>query len=166
MVGTVTGENCFIYLTAHSGGAIDTSLIGTAGTHTLFGMGEFSLTFDRGTIEQDLIGQAGNYFDQGTLSIDGSMMLSRFGASANAPILENVIETSDTFKNKYLTISGGISTETDATYLKWFLVSCQVTGYDISMGDADTITEASIDFVLLDPQNIEYGSGIISDKVS
>jgi hypothetical protein len=29
-----------------------------------------------------------------------------------------------------------------------------ITGFDLSLGDADTITEGSIDFAVMDPQNI------------
>ena len=64
---------------------------------------------------------------------------------------------------KYLAISGCVSDATDATYISWFLVSCQVTGYDISMGDADTITEASIDFTVMDPFAVAYNVPCIMD---
>jgi len=67
-----------------------------------------------------------------------------------------------------LAISGAVSDASDLTgenYLSWYLVSCQVTGYDISMGDADTITEGSIDFTLMDPSEIKYKEPCITDAI-
>ena len=77
--------------------------------------------------------------------------------------MDNLLDN-DSGTYKYLAISGTISTETDATYLSWYLRSCQVTGYDISIGDADTITEASIDFTHLLPQNLSYKDRCIMDS--
>jgi hypothetical protein len=62
----------------------------------------------------------------------------------------------DTARYKYLMISGTISTDTDSSYFRWCLASCQVTGFDVSIGDADTITEASVDFTMLNPQDLIY----------
>jgi len=159
MAGTVTGRNSKVYLSAHSaGGATDF----TSRTHSTWGMGDFSLTLSRGTIEQDLIGERGNYFDQGALSLEGSLTAAKFATSGLSDILDNLLD--DDSKNyQYLAISGTVSTDTDATYISWYLKSCQVTGYDISIGDADTITEASIDFVHMLPQNITYNGGCIMD---
>ena len=160
MAGTVTGEGANVWIAAHSGGYAPKSY--TSRDHATFAISEFGLTFDRGTIEQDLIGQPGNYFDQGKLSVDGSLTQCRFGASGNADLLQSIVDGSGRWE--YITVSGQIADDSgDIVYLKWYLVSCQVTGYDITIGDADTITEASIDFVLLDPQNISYTVGTISD---
>lgn len=160
MAGTVTGENANVYMETHAAGTLPTF---TSKDHTLWGIADFSLTFDRGTVEQDLIGQAGNYFEQGSLSIDGSLTVSKFAESGACDALRNIVD--GTGGNKYFAISGNVSDGTDATYLKWFFVSCQITGYDFSIGDADTVTEASIDFMVLYPSVVEYTSGIISDSV-
>jgi hypothetical protein len=109
-----------------------------------------------------LIGQPGNYFDQGALSVDGSLTQCRFGASGNSDLLQSIIDGTGNYE--YVTISGQISDDAGGvTYLKWYLVSCQITGFDVTMGDADTITEASIDFTCLDPYNMSYSTGVISD---
>ena len=150
MAGTVTGKNAVVKIADHAAGAAPTF---TSKTHSNWGIGDFSLTFDRSTVEQNLMGERGNYFDQGVISVDGSLTAARFATSGLADILDNMIDT-DSNIHQYLAISGTISTDTDATYLSWYLASCQVTGYDISVGDADTITEASIDFVLLNPQDL------------
>ncbi len=157
MAGTVTGKNAKVHLAAHAGGAAPTW---TNKTHSTWGIADFSLTIDRGTIEQDLIGEKGNYFEQGSLSLDGSLTASKFATSGLSDILDNLLDN-DAGTYAYLAISGTISTDTDAVYLSWYLTSCQVTGYDISIGDADTITEASIDFVVLNPQDINYLSNCL-----
>ena len=160
MAGTVTGKNANIWIAAHSGqGTIDFS----NGDHGTYALSDFSLTFDRGTVEQSLLGQAGNYFDQGPLSLTGSLTQCRFGISGNAPLLQNIVNGEDEFE--YIAISGNVSDDASGiTYLKWYLVSCQVTGYSFTFGDASTITEASIDFTLLDPQHLTYSNGLISDS--
>ena len=160
MAGTVTGEGANVWIASHSGSYVVPSY--TNKDHATFAISDFNLTLDRGTVEQDLIGQPGNYFDQGKLSVEGSLTQCRFGASANADLLASIIDGTGLYE--YVTVSGQVAADTGSiTYLKWYLVSCQVTGYDITIGDADTITEASIDFIVLDPQNITYTTGTISD---
>jgi len=161
LAGTVTGESASLWFKTHAGGTIP-SFTATE-DHAFWGASDFSLTLDRGTIEQDLIGQPGNYHDQGSLSMDGSFMMGRFGASASSYTLDNIVDGTGT--NKYVAFSGQVADDGGGTtYLKWYLVSCQITGYDFTIGDASTITEASVDFVVLDPQNIHYNNGKISDS--
>lgn len=150
MAGTVTGKNAVLKISDHAAGAAP---VFTSKTHSTWGVGDFTLTLDRATVEQNLMGERGNYFDQGVISVDGSLTAARFAASGVSDILDNLLDD-DSNTHQYLAISGTISTDTDATYLSWYLASCQVTGYDISIGDADTISEASIDFVLLNPQDL------------
>jgi len=174
MAGTVTGRDANLWFVAHSGGASLDSTWHSAKfdanhTHTAYGIGDFSLTLDRGTVEQDLVGEVGNFFDQGALSMDGSLTSVRFGTSGSsgeqaADFLLNLVDAHVDGNYKYLAISGCISPAGDGvTYLSWYLASCQVTGYDISMGDADTITEASIDFTVMDPFNVSYSLPCIRD---
>jgi len=163
MAGTVTGQDANVWFARHSGGIANWAGFTSTESHAFYGMSDFSLTLDRGTIEKDLMGQAGNYFDQGALSMDGAFTISRFGSSGSSYALLSIID--GTGKSEYVAISGTVSDATDATYLKWYLISCQITGYDMSIGDATTMTEVSIDFIVLDPENIEYTSGLISDKV-
>jgi len=152
MAGTVTGKNAQVWFAAHAAGASPTF---TGKSHSTWGLGDFSLTLDRGTVEQDLIGEDGNYFDQGSISVEGSMTAAKFATSGLSDLLDNMFDTKGG-AYKYLAVSGTISTDTDATYMSWYLASCQITGYDISIGDADTITEASIDFTMLNPQDLTY----------
>lgn len=161
IAGTVTGKNAKVWIAAHAGAAAPTW---TSKSHSTFGIGDFSLTLSRDTVEQNLIGQKGNYFDQGSLSIDGSLTSCKFATAGLNDILDNMIDN-DAGTYQYLAISGTISTE-DAgvvNYISWYLMSCQATGYDVSIGNADTVTEASIDFTHLLPQNIAYKDGCITD---
>jgi len=135
MTATVTGEKARIKI----GGK----------ANSVFAISDFSITFDRGTVEQELVGETGNYFLQGALTIDGSLTCCRFGASGNSDMIDSLINSS------IITISG--CTNSDASdKIGWYFPSCQITGYDISIGDASTITEASIDFTVLDPYHATY----------
>jgi len=134
MVATVTGEN--VYVTIGSQLA------------TLHAVSDFSLTFDRGTIEQELVGQEGNYFAQGALSIEGSLTCCRFGASGSDAFMDSLVDGS------VMTISG--TTYSGSNGIGFYFYSAQVTGYDVSIGDNSTISEASIDFTILDPYNAVY----------
>lgn len=142
MAGIVTGKNADIKIASSE--------------ESLYGMSDFSLTIDRGTVEQDLVGAEGNASFQGALSIDGSYTNCKFAASGSADSLEGII-SGTTFA-----ISGAIDSG-DGSTIGWYLKSCQVTGYDVSIGDASTISEASIDFTVLDPYNVTYSTGWIED---
>lgn len=124
--------------------------------HSVWGISDFSLSFDRDTIEQELVGEEGNLFMEGALSIDGSFTACKFAASGNSDIIDSILNGS------VITVSGAVS---GSTHLRWYFASCQITGYDVTMGDASTITEASIDFTVLDPHLVTYDSntGRVSD---
>lgn len=147
-MGTVTGEKAKVVIASGA----------TAKGQSVWGISDFSLTFDRGTVEQELVGSIGNYWAQGSLSIEGSYTCCRFGASSNCDALVGLIEGD-------LVIISGCIDYTDSNNLSWRFVSSQITGYDITLGDSDTISEASIDFVVLDPFNvcINATSGFITD---
>jgi len=137
-MGTVTGNDANICIYSGS----------TAKTHSMWGISDFSLTFDRGMVEQELVGETGNYFTFGALSIEGSYTNCKFGASGNADAITSIVDGHD------IKISGSIGTSN----ISWFFSSCQITGYDITIGDADTITEASVDFTVMDPYRVTYNA--------
>jgi hypothetical protein len=132
----ITGENAIIWF-------------GDNKSQTLFGTSDFSITFDRGMVEQPLVGQQGNYFMNGALTIGGSFTNCRFGASGNSDFLDSIMN------GTIVAISGAID---GSASLNWFFTSSQITGYDVTVGDASTITEATIDFTVMDPKNITYNS--------
>lgn len=137
--GTITGKDANITIQSK--------------THSNYGISDFSITLDKGTVEQSLLGKKGNKFHEGALSIEGSLTCCKFGASGSDDMLNSIVD------GTIITVSG--STD-DSAQIGWYFHSCQVTGYDISMGDATTITEASIDFMVMDPQNATYSQGWIT----
>jgi len=146
-MGTVTGKDARICIWAGAG---------AAKTHSLWGISDFSLTFDRGIVEQELVGETGNYYTFGSLSVEGSYTNCKFGASGNSDALDSIIN------GTMINVSGALNTSN----LTWFFHSCQITGYDIAIGDADTISEASIDFTVMDAFRVTYldSDGHIEDN--
>ena len=147
-MGTVTGKDARVWIA--SGGATQ----GAWKTQSAYGLSDFSLTFARGTVEQQLVGETGNYFAPGSLSIDGSYTNCRFSFSGNAEDINSIVNST------FMWISGNTGAA-----LRWCFASCMVTGYDVSIGDADTISEASIDFVVLDPYNVRWqqATGLVTN---
>lgn len=141
-IGTVTGKDAKIWIA--SGGSQG---MGSWKTHSLLGVSDFSLTFARGTVEQELVGETGNYFAPGSLSIDGSYTRCKVAPSGSTEDIDSIVNAS------YVWISG-----TTGASLCWCFASCMITGYDVSVGDADTITESSIDFIVMDPYNVTWQS--------
>lgn len=138
MAGTPTtyrGEDAAIQIGGKSQGAL---------THSVLGISDFSLNFDRGTVEQELVGQAGNYYAGGSLSIDGSLTACKLDCTAAGDILTHCISGTQSW------VSGNCGSNS----LKFFFKSCMITGFDLTIGDADTITEGSIDFIVMDPSEV------------
>lgn len=144
-MGVVTGSDANIVIASGA----------TAKAQSVWGISDFSLTFDRGTVEQALVGETGNWFGVGSLSIEGSYTCCKFGASGNCDSLVGIVE------GQYIVVSG----TTAANDISWRFVSSQISGYDISIGDADTISEASIDFVVMNPYMVTINptTGFITD---
>jgi hypothetical protein len=105
-----------------------------------------SLTLDLGTVEQELVGENGNYYTQGALSCEGSLTAAKMGSGSTGLFVGAMV-------NGFQVASSGSTASSSG--LKWYFKSCQVTGFDLSMGDSSTLTEGSIDFVVMDPYNIE-----------
>jgi len=117
---------------------------GTARTDNVIGLSDFSLTLDRGTVEQELVGEAGNYFVAGALSIEGSLTACKLDATAAGDLLTHVISGTRAW------ISGSCGKYS----LHFFFASCMITGFDLSIGDASTITEGSLDFMVENPKDV------------
>jgi len=121
-------------------------------THTALGMGEFSLTLDRGTVEQPLVAEEGNMFLAGSLSVDGSFGSAKITTGGVGAIVASLLHS------KPIKVSGSCGTDS----LHFHFKSAQVTGFDIDMGNADTISEGSLDFTLVHPykvSSISYATG-------
>lgn len=137
---TYTGEDSELWIFSGS----------TATPHSTFAISDFSLTFDKGVVEQELVGETGNYRIGGSLSAEGS--LSHCKLDGHMTLIWALVD------GEYIKISGNCGSKS----LHFYLVSCAVTGFDIDIGDADTITEGSVDFTVMTPYNLSVtddGSG-------
>jgi len=121
-------------------------------THTALGIGDFSLSLSRDTIEQELVGEIGNYFTAGSLSIDGSFSATELTNNALGVILGNLLPTT---QGGTPTTAISISGSAGPKSLGFYFASCQITGFDIDIGDAGTISKASLDYTVLDPYNVD-----------
>ena len=122
----------------------DASLWISGVTHSTYGISDFTLTLDKGVVEQELVGETGNYFAAGALSAEISLTACKLDNTSAHHLLSSTINGSHVY------VSGNCGTNS----LHFYLVSCAITGYDITMGDADTITEGSIDLVCMTPYDI------------
>lgn len=114
---------------------------GTGKTHSTLAISDFSLTIDRGTSEQELLGEKGNYFLAGSRSVEVSLTSCKLTTAGVGTIISGMIG------GKPVQVSGNCGTNS----LHWYFRSCQVTGFDFSIGTADDISEGSIDFTILYP---------------
>lgn len=138
MAGTIyTGKDAKIWL--RSGAWVETD-DGTL-THSTLAISDFSLTLSKDTVEQNLVGELGNYFLAGGLSAEGSLTACKMHNSAIGKLVGFMINSTP------LNISGNCG----ANNLHFFLQSCQVTGFDFSIATAGDITEGTIDFTVLYP---------------
>jgi len=110
-------------------------------THTTLAISDFSLTLDKGTVEQELVGESGNFFIAGSLSVDGSLTSCKVHSTAIGYIVSDMIDGAT------IMVSGSCGADS----LNFYFVSAQVTGFDFSIGSADDIVEGTIDFSLLKP---------------
>jgi len=127
---TYTGKNATIYLS----GQADSS----------FALSDFTLTLSKDVVEQELVGQSGNYFVAGAISIEGSATGCHMTTGGLGILMKALID------GTAIKVSGNTGTNS----LHFYFISCQVTSFDFSLGDADTITEGSFDFTLLYPYRV------------
>ena len=140
---TYTGEDAVIWLYANTSGM----------THGTLAISDVGLTISRGTAEQSLVGEKGNFYLAGSRSIEGSLTSCKLHSNAVGNIVSDMIAGSS------IRISGNCG----ANSLRFYFKSCQVTGFDFSIGTADEITEGSLDFALLYPYKV---SSVVSDGPS
>lgn len=122
---TYTGKDAIIYIANKD--------------HETYAIADFSITMDRGTVEESLVCEEGNFYTQGSLGIDGSLTAAKLDDNSAGVLLSAMINGTP------VAISGSVGPKS----LHFYFKSCQITGFDISIGDANTITEASIDFTVL-----------------
>ena len=131
---TYKGDDAEIYIYANS----------TDLTHSTLAISDFSLTIDRGTAEQNLVGETGNLFIAGARSTEGSLTSCKVNTAGIGGIV------SDMIGGNSVQISGSCGTNS----LHFYFKSAMITGFDFSIGTADDITEGSVDFTLLFPYKV------------
>ena len=144
---TYTGEDATLYISGNA--------------HHTLAVGSFDITIDRGTTEYELTCEKGNYRAQGAMSINGTFTQAKLGDSEGGVLLASMINGGE-----HVAISGNAGTNS----LHFSFVSAMLTGFDISFGDADTITEASVDWQLKHPYKVgaptvtsAHGGQVIKD---
>jgi hypothetical protein len=149
MVGTPTiykGDDATIYI--GSGGA------GSGGPdklkHDALAISDFSLTLSKDTAEQELLGEKGSYWLAGSMSAEGSLTACKLHNTAIGKLVNLMIQ------GESMSVSGNCGPES----LHFYLRSCQVTGFDFSIGTASDITEGSIDFTSLFPYAISVARDV------
>lgn len=128
--------------TTYRGSDAEIWLSGT--TDSTFALSDFTITLSKGVAEQELLGETGNYFLAGSMSVEGSFTGCRITTTGLGVLLSALIE------GKAIAISGNSGTNS----LHFYFKSCQMTSFDFSIGDADTITEGSMDYTLLYPYKV------------
>ena len=127
---TYTGENAAITIATK--------------THSTLGLSDFTLTLSRDTIETELVGESGNDFRAGSLTVEGSLTATKLDNNAAGTLLEALLN------GTYVTISGSAGTNS----LHFYFASGLITGFEITLGDANTVSEGSIDFTVVDAHNV------------
>ena len=135
---TYTGKDAAIWLS----GQADSS----------YALSDFTLTISKDVVEQELVGQAGNYFVAGAISIEGSATGCHMTTTGLGILIDSLVNGTT------VKISGNLG----AKSLHFYFASCQVTSFDFSLGDADTITEGSFDFTLLYPYRVSSVTALAS----
>jgi hypothetical protein len=123
------------------GGAVN----GVAMTaHGSFAISDFTLTLSKGTVEQELVGEIANYSIAGALTAEGSLGACKMYSTGLGVMLGCLINGTNF----------GVSGNCGANSLHFYLRSCQVTGFDFTLGSAEDITEGSVDFTVSYPYKI------------
>jgi len=140
---TYTGENATVWI------KYGASFEGAWISHSTLAISDFGITISRGTAEQELVGQKGNYSLAGARSIEGSLTSCRMNTGGLGVLVSGMLNS------KPVQISGNFGGGLTRFYFK----SAMVTGFDFSIGDADTITEGSLDFTVLQPYMVSGVQG-------
>jgi len=113
-------------------------------SHSTIGLSDFRITLTRDTIETPLVGEKGNDVRAGFLSVEGSLTAIKLDNNAAGVLLEHLINGTNVI------ISGSAGDKS----LHFYFTSGMITGFEISMGDAGTVTKGSIDFIVMNPHQV------------
>ena len=115
--------------------------------HATYAISDFSVTLNRGTVTQELTGESGDFSLAGALSAEGSLTACKLGIDSLGIMLESIILGTPASR---LAIAGDVGVDS----VKFDFKQCQITGFEISVGDGSTISEGSVDFKVMDPAEI------------
>lgn len=115
--------------------------------HSAYAISDFSVTLNRGTVTQELVGETGDFSLAGALSAEGSLTACKLGIDSLGIMLESIIDGTPT---KRMFFIGDVGAKGFGFNFK----ECQITGFEISVGDGSTISEGSVDFKVLKPAEI------------
>ncbi len=113
-------------------------------THTEYAISDFGITITRGTVTQELVGATGDFQVAGALSAEGSLTACRLGMDTLGILLESIIFGTSA---KRIFVKGMVGTNS----VNFEFKECQVTSFEITVGDASTISTGSIDFKVMKP---------------
>jgi hypothetical protein len=114
-------------------------------SQSAMGISDIDLAISREIVEQSLIGEEGNLFVPGSISMDGSFTACKLDKDFAGTLLGAVVS------GNYFVVSGTVGSKS----LSFYLISCLCNGFDLVMGDSETISEGSIDFLIADPSNVK-----------
>ena len=128
---------------------ITLGLLGGAGPypHSTYAISDFSITLNRGTVTQELTGETGDFTIAGALSAEGSLTACKLGIDSLGIMLESIIDGTPA---KRVSIIGSVG----AKGFGFDFEECQITGFEINVGDGSTISEGSVDFKVMKPSEI------------
>ena len=137
MAAIYTGRDARIWL--WSGLAVTAPI-----THSNLAISDFSLTLSKDTLEQELVGEIGNYFIAGGLTAEGSLTACKLHSTAVGKLIQYMINSTP------IVVSGQCGAEA----LHFYFKSCQISGFDFTINTAGDISEGTVDFTILYPYAI------------
>ena len=113
-------------------------------THSTLALSDFGLTLGADIAEQELLGEKGDFRMKGAISADGSLTSCRLHSTGVCKIVKNMID------GEHIWISGNCGSNS----LYFYFCSCQVTGFDFTLGTASDIAEGTVNYAVLYPYKV------------
>lgn len=113
-------------------------------THTEYAISDFGITITRGTVTQELVGATGDFQIAGALAAEGSLTACRLGIDTLGILLESIINGTAA---KRIFVKGMVGPNS----VNFEFKECQVVSFELTIGDASTISEGSVDFKVMKP---------------
>lgn len=118
--------------------------------YSTYSLADFEVVLDKPVVSQELTCQDGDAYTTGALACTGTFTVSEFANTNCGTLLDAVVN-----KN-YVEISGNAGGKS----LHFWVKSGMILSFNVTLGDAGTITNGSIDWQAKDPYKI---SSVSSD---